>query len=322
MRIVFSGSIAFDYLMTFPGYFKDHILPDKLESLSLSFLTDSMTRHCGGTAPNIAYNHALLGGKATVLGTVGQDFGEYRAWLDSVGVDTGGIVEIKDEFTASFFANTDRSNAQIASFYPGAMAHAAQLTLADLPFTPDLVVISPDDPGAMRARVCECRELDVPYLYDPSQQIVRMELEDLHAGITGAHMLVVNDYEFGLIKEKLRLDEAAIADQGVIVGITRGEHGAVILAQGARHETPAIPPDEMRDPTGVGDAFRGGFLRGVAADLPWEMCGMVGALAATYCLEQVGTQNHTYTPPEFAERFRIHFDDKGALDMLLDQQKQ
>ena len=319
MRIVFSGSIAYDYLMTFPGYFKDHILPDELDSLSLSFLTDSMTRQRGGTAANSAYSYALLQGKGTVLGTAGHDFSKYRADLDSVGVDTSGIVEIADEFTASFFANTDLSNAQIASFYPGAMAHAAQLELSDLPFTPDLVVISPDDPGAMRARVCECHELNIPYLYDPSQQIVSLEPKDLYEGVIGAKMILTNAYEFSLIKKKLGLDEEGITDKCAVVGITHGKLGAVILAQGTRSETPAFPTENVRDPTGAGDAFRGGFLRGVALDLSWEMCGLVGALAATYCLEQVGTQNHSYTPPAFVERFRTHFDDEGVLDMLLEQ---
>ncbi len=316
MRIVFSGSIAFDYLMTFPGHFRDHILPDQLDSLSLSFLTDSMTRQRGGTAANSAYNYALLKGKATVLGTVGHDFTKYRAALDSIGVDTSGIVEISDEFTASFFANTDLSNAQIASFYPGAMAYAAQLKVSELPFTPDLVVISPDDPGAMRARVSECQELNIPYLYDPSQQIVSMESEDLYTGISGAHMILVNAYEFSLIEKKLDIDEKGIVELCAVLGITRGKQGAVIIAEGTRNETPAFPTKDVRDPTGAGDAFRGGFLRGVALDFSWEMCGLVGALAATYCLEQVGTQNHVYTPSAFADRFRIHFDDRGALDVL------
>jgi adenosine kinase len=319
MRIVFSGSIAYDYLMTFPGYFRDHIIPESLDSLSLSFLTDSMTRQQGGTAANGAYNYALLRGKATVLGTVGHDFDKYRAHLASVGVDTNEIVEIADEFTASFFANTDLSNAQIASFYPGAMAHAAQLKLSDLPFTPDLVVISPDDPGAMCARVRECHELNIPYLYDPSQQIVVMEPDDLHMGVVGAHMILLNAYEFSLVQRKLGVDEQRITDNCAVLGITRGEHGAVILAEGDRHDIPAVAPNELLDPTGAGDAFRAGFLRGMDLDLSWEMCGFVGALAATYCLEHVGTQNHVYTPAAFTDRFRIHFDDEGALDALLEE---
>lgn len=318
MQIVFSGSIAYDYLMTFPGHFKDHILPDKLESLSLSFLVDGMSRQRGGTAPNIAFNHALLGGHAAVLGVAGDDFSDYRLWLESVGVDTRGIREITDEFTASFFANTDRSNAQIASFYPGAMAHATSVSVSDLDFQPDLVVISPNDPETMRQRVSECQKLQIPYLYDPSQQIVSLDLNDLRTGIEGAYMVVVNDYEFGLVNDKLGLDVEDVIKRGTVLVVTRGDNGSVIHAGGNRHEIGIYPTDHPRDPTGQGDAFRGGFLRGVAERWPWTLCGLVGALAATYCLEHVGTQNHSYTREEFVARFRKRFDDNGVLDLIMD----
>jgi adenosine kinase len=168
MNIVLSGSVAFDYLMTFPGYFRDHILPDHLDSISLSFLVDSLVRERGGIAPNIAYSLALLGEHPRLFATVGEDFEEYRLWLESIGVDTSGARVIKGEHSASFFANIDRANAQIASFYPGAMAFASQLSLRDLEDPrPDLVVISPNDPHAMNCYVMECQELDIPYLYDP-----------------------------------------------------------------------------------------------------------------------------------------------------------
>ncbi|MCK5316135.1 MAG: carbohydrate kinase family protein, partial [Anaerolineales bacterium] len=202
MDIVLTGSVAFDYLMSFPGYFRDHILPEKLESISLSFLVDSMVRQRGGTAPNIAYTLALLGQRSHLFATVGEDFEEYRQWLDSKGVDTTWARVIPGVYTASFFCNTDRSNAQIASFYPGAMAHAAELSLRELEGNPpDLVVISPNDPEAMRKYVMECQELGYPYLYDPSQQIVRLDCDDLREGIEGALALFVNDYEFALIQK-------------------------------------------------------------------------------------------------------------------------
>ena len=316
MNIVFSGSIAFDHLMTFPGYFRDYIMSDNLESLSLSFLTDTKTVHRGGNAPNIAYNHVLLGGKATVLGTVGQDFYDYGTWLDSVGVDTTGIVEIQDEFTASFYATTDRNNAQIASFYPGAMSHSSKLNISNLDFRPDLVVISPDDPLAMRYRVQECQTMKIPYLYDPSQQIVRLENDDLYEGITSAYMIVLNSYEFSLLKDKINIDEATIVDTGAVLVITDGRHGSVIWSGDDCLEIPIFPEKEVCDPTGVGDALRGGFLRAHAAGLSLDLCGKVGALAATYCLEHVGTQNHSYTVSQFVERFRTHYDDEGVLDLL------
>ncbi len=317
MKIVFSGSIAYDYLMTFPGYFRDHILTDKLDSLSLSFLVDSLTRQRGGTAANIAFNHALLGGKAAVLGAVGADFSDYRVWLEDAGVDTDGIKEISGEFTASFFANTDRGNAQIASFYPGAMAQSVSVALTDLPYTPDLVMISPDDPEAMRQRVHECQHLKIPYIYDPSQQIVRLGPDQLREGIAGAHMLIVNDYEFGLIKDKIDLDVETVTGLGTALAVTKGEQGSTIYVNESRYTIGICPTDTARDPTGQGDAFRGGFLRGMAAGLPWILCGQIGALAATYCSEQVGTQNHKYSLEEFVSRFREVFDDDGALHVLL-----
>lgn len=317
MRIVFAGSIAYDYLMTFPGHFTEHILPERLESLSLSFLVDSMTRQRGGVAPNIAYNHALLGGKATILGAAGQDFDDYREWLEARGVDTSGVKQIEGVFTASFFATTDRSNNQIASFFPGAMARAAECRIADLNFRPELVVISPDDPAAMRAHVRECKELGIPYLYDPSQQIVRMDMDDLSDGISGADKLIVNEYEFSLIQDKLGLTQDDFVNRGTMLGVTRGEAGSQIFADGQAYSIPAFRPRAVMDPTGTGDAFRGGFLQGVAAGWAWNVCGMVGALSATYCLENVGTQNHSFTRAEFVRRFRTQFDDGGVLDALL-----
>jgi adenosine kinase len=317
MRIVFSGSIAYDYLMTFPGYFRDFIHPEKMESLSLSFLVDSLSRHYGGIAPNIAYSYALLGGKPVVLGTAGDDFDDYRQWLNSKGVDTSAVKQIPGVKTASFFANTDQANLQIASFYAGAMAYADQVTIADLPFRPDLVVISPDDPTAMRNRIRECAAAGIPYLYDPSQQLARVSVEDIREGVQNAKMIVVNDYEAHMIENRTGFTDADMVLGNKILVVTRGNEGATIYADGQRHDIPVFPEVTVVDPTGTGDAFRGGFLRGVALGLSWELNGRMGALAATYCLEQKGTQNHSFTPAEFVERFRTVFDDDGALNKLL-----
>lgn len=318
MNIVFSGSIAYDYLMTFPGYFKEFIHPEKMESLSLSFLVDSLTRHYGGIAPNIAYNYALLGGKAAVLGTAGDDFDDYRRWLESKGVDTRSVKQIAGVKTASFFANTDRANLQISSFFAGAMAHSGEVKVADLPFKPDLVVISPDDPGAMRDRIRECSAAGIPYLYDPSQQLARVDVEDIRQGVAGARLVVVNEYEAHLIQDRTGMTEADLCTGDRILVVTRGKSGATVHAEARRHDIPAFPEVQIADPTGTGDAFRGGFLRGVALGLSWELSGRMGALSATYCLEHKGTQNHSYTVREYVERFRTVFDDGRALDKLLD----
>ena len=317
MNILLTGSVAYDYLMTFPGYFRDHLLPDKLAQVSLSFLVDSLIKRRGGIAPNIAYTLALLGGRPRVMATVGEDFEDYRQWLESHGVDTAAMQVIPGVFTASFFANTDRANAQIASFYPGAMAYAAQLSFHTLPAPrPDLAVISPNDPGAMEQYIRECQELGIPYLYDPSQQLVRMAGPELRQGIEGAFALFVNDYESGLVEKMTGLTVADIQRYVRLLVITRGELGSTIYADGQEIQVPIVPAEKIVDPTGVGDAFRGGFLAGFSRGWDWATCGRMGALAATYCLEQAGTQSHAYTPAEFVARYRQHFDDHRLLDGL------
>jgi len=316
MNLVLTGSIAFDYLMSFPGRFRDHILADRLDRLSLSFLVDSLIRRRGGIAANIAYTLALLGEHPQVMAIVGQDFEEYRQWLDRHGVDTRAIRAIPDVFTASFFVTTDQANAQIASFYTGAMAHAGDLHFRDLDPPPDLAVISPNDPGAMAAYVEECGQLGIPFIYDPSQQIIRLEPDTLRLGIRACRALFCNDYEFGLITEKTGLTLDAILQQTDFLVITRGENGADVYSREETLHVPAVPPRVPADPTGVGDAFRGGFLKGYAHALSLERCGQLGALAATYCLEKEGTQGHAFTLGEFLARFRETFGGGDEIDRL------
>lgn len=329
MDILLSGSIAYDYLMTFPGQFNQHILPDHLHNISLSFLVDSMARQRGGIAPNIAYTLALLGQRPRLWATVGEDFTDYRQWLEQIGVDTSGARVIPGEYTASFFVTTDRTNAQIASFYPGAMAYSAQHSLKSLNGAlPDLMLISPNDPEAMKHYVVECQELGIPYVYDPSQQIVRLTAEELRQGIVGAHALFVNDYEYALVMKMTGITPADfLADKPAgdspvdrppkFMVVTRGADGADVYCGDETCHIPVAPVSQIVDPTGVGDAFRGGFLTGYALELDLETCGKMGALAAAYCLEQRGTQSHRFTPAEFVARFRQTFDDCGKLDVLL-----
>ncbi len=319
MTIVCTGSIAYDYLMTFPGYFRDQILPERLELISLSFLVDLMVRQRGGVAPNIAYTLALLGAaEPKVMGTVGVDFTDYRIWLDSQGVDTSWIKVIPEVFTASFFANTDKANAQISSFYSGAMAYAGTQSLKEMNSArPGLVIISPNDPKAMDRFVIECGELGIPYLYDPGQQVVRSDPSELHRGVIGANSLFVNDYEYDLLQKHTGLTPKDILSRVQYLVVTRGENGASVYTDSKEYTIPVVKPERTLDPTGVGDAFRAGFVRGVCLGLEWQTCGQIGALAATYVLEQKGTQNHHFTVPEFIERYRQNFDDQGALDALL-----
>jgi len=320
--IILAGSVAYDYLMKFPGRFTEHILPEKLQTISLSFLVESLIRQRGGVAPNIAYNMALLGGKARIFATVGEDFEDYNHWLNQQGVDTSLLRVISGVNTASFFANTDRDNNQIASFYPGAMGFAGELSFYDLDGQhPDIVVISPTDPGAMKKYVRECQELFIPYIYDPSQQIVRLPKEDLREGVEGARAMFVNEYEFSLLQNHTGLSAQDIRDQLEFLVVTLGAEGAEIFVGGEEIHIPAVPPKQIKDPTGVGDAFRGGFLTGYGQGWDIEMCGKLGALSAAYCLEAEGPQRQHYSIREYVDRFRIHFEDKGLLDELVGEEQ-
>jgi adenosine kinase len=276
-----------------------------------------MSKQRGGIAPNIAYTMALLGTKPRVMATVGEDFMDYRQWLESKGVDTSLMKVVPGEFTASFFATTDRVSAQIASFYPGAMAHSATQSLKDLDPKPDLVIVSPSAPDAMMKFPAECRELGIPYLYDPSQQVLRLEGNELARDMEGAQFLFCNDYEFGLISKKTGWSLDQMLEHVKVLVITRGKDGADLYVGGDAVHIPTVPEDEIVDPTGVGDAFRGGFLAGYSRGFDWKLCGEIGSLAAVYCLEQNGTQSHNYSRKDFVERFRRHFDDEGKLDALV-----
>lgn len=317
MKTIVTGSIAFDYLMSFPGKFSEALLAEQLHNVSLSFLVDSLKRQRGGTAPNIAYTLALLGGRPRILATAGQDFSEYRAWLEQHEIDTSTVVEIEDDYCASFFVNTDVDQNQIASFYTGAMAHARHLSFTEYAADADLAIISPNDPEAMRSYAMECKALDIPYIYDPSQQTIRLSGEDLCVGLEGCALLTVNEYEYSLIKEKTGLSEAEILERVGGLLVTKGVEGSRLTTRGEHYDIPAVPPRRVVEPTGAGDAFRGGLMRAIQLGLPWDIAGRMGALAATYVLEQLGTQNHFFTTAEFATRYRQHFDDDGALDALL-----
>jgi adenosine kinase len=313
MKIVVTGSIAYDYLMSFPGRFIEHFLPDHLERVSLSFLVDSMDKRRGGCAPNIAYTLALLGERPSILATAGEDFREYRDWLEAAGVDTSHVKQVAGKFTASFFCSTDRTNNQIASFYAGAMAHAGELSFRSVGDC-GLAIVAPNDPEAMVQYADECRTLGIRYIFDPGQQCARMSGTQLEEGVRGATIVVVNDYEYELLKQKTGLSEADIVAHTEALVVTRGEHGSSILTAEDRRDVPAVPPRRIVDPTGVGDAFRAGFMKGMAMRLPYAACAQIGSVAATYVLEHLGGQSHAYTRAEFEERYREHFGVLGKIE--------
>ena len=317
MGILVTGSIAYDYIMVFPGQFKDHILPDKMHILSVSFLVDSLKRVRGGTAANIAYNLALLGERPRIMGTVGHDFAEYRAWLEQHGIDTSAIVEIDHEFTASCFINTDLADNQITAFYAGAMAHAGELSIYNNGLSQaDLVIIAPNDPRAMERYAVECTELGIPYLYDPSMQAPRMTAAEFEVGCKGAQILIGNDYEFGMIAEKIGMREADLRRYVPVTVMTRGEAGALITVGDEEYDVPAAKPRAVVDPTGAGDAFRAGFVKGMQLGLPWPVVGRMAALSAVYAIEHAGTQQHSYTIDEYIARYAENFGAEPALERL------
>jgi adenosine kinase len=320
MDIVVTGSIAYDYLMRFPGKFTDHFITEQMHQVSLSFLVDEMTRHWGGVAANIAYSMALLGLKPKLMGTAGRDFPDYRQWLESVGVDCSTVQQIDDLFTASFFCNTDIENNQIASFYAGAMGRAGEYSLADAySATPDLVVISPNDPQAMSNLAQECRERGIKFVYDPSQQVPRLTGEELARDMSGAYVMVVNAYESEIISMKTGMSFQEINRQVDILVITQGARGSHIYVNGDVSTIEAFPTDNIVDPTGVGDAFRAGFIYGLVSGWPHELSAQVGSLCAAYVLEQVGTQSHRYSTEQFVQRFRTQYEDHGRLNKLINQ---
>ena len=309
MKLIVTGSIAFDYLMSFPGKFTEHLLPEHMQRVSLSFLVDTMDKRRGGCAPTLAYTLALLGERPHLMATAGQDFTDYGAWLTAAGVDTSLVKVIGNKFTASFFCSTDEANNQIASFYTGAMANAGELSFrtVDGVAADGLVIISPNDPEAMVQYAEECSTMGIKYIWDPGQQCARMDGAQLKDGIVGAHIVICNDYEFELIRQKTGMQEADVLAVASTLIITRGEHGSTVITRDSRIDVPAVPPDRIVDPTGVGDAFRGGLMKGIASGRSLEVSAKMGSVAATWALEHLGGTSHAYTWPEFVQRYEAHF---------------
>jgi adenosine kinase len=306
MKLVVTGSIAFDYLMSFPGKFTEHFLPEHMQRVSLSFLVDTMDKRRGGCAPNVAYTLALLGERPLLMATAGEDFGEYRQWLEAAGVDTSHVKQIAGKFCASFFCSTDEANNQIASFYTGAMADAGQLSFRSVRDC-GLAIVSPNDPGAMVQYAEECRTLGIRFIFDPGQQCARMSGDELRDGVRGATILIVNDYELELLRSKTGWSESDLIEQTAALIVTRGEHGSSVITRGGRHDVAAVKPHRIVDPTGVGDAYRGGLMKGIAMGLPYHVAARLGSVAATYALEHLGGQSHSYTWAEFVARYQDHF---------------
>jgi adenosine kinase len=293
--------------MDFPGYFKDHILPEKVHMLSVSFLVETMKKQHGGAGANVAYNLALMGDRPLLVGAVGTDFDEYRVWLEKAGVDTSGVHVVDGEFTAGAFITTDLDNNQITGFYPGAMREAGGFSLDDHDGGIELVVITPDAPAAMAHYPGECRRLGIPYVFCPGQQTVSLSPEQLVDAVTGARCVIGNDYEMELIADKTGHTVDGLLDLAEIVVTTLGDEGSRIATGDGVTEIGIVPHERISDPTGAGDAYLAGLAWGLARDAAPADYGRVAALSASYAILHYGTQAHSYTLAEFAAAFEAHF---------------
>lgn len=311
-EILVTGSVAFDQIMDFEGDFKDHILPDKLHTINLSFLVKEMKKQRGGCAANISYSLTLLGERPRILAAVGADSEEYRDWLRDQGVDLAGLKVFEDDVTACCFITTDRADNQITGFHPGAMGRAKELSVIEEVGRgnprPSYCIVAPDDPEAMVRHCREARQAGVPLIFDPSFQVIAMEGETLRESAKGAHAVILNDYEFAVFKDKTGLDDAGVLELAEMWVVTLGEKGSEItLAGGEKIEVPSAKPKAVVDPTGAGDAFRAGFLAGLVQGQELSVCGRMGSVASAYAIENYGTQQHHYSREEFTARYRENF---------------
>ncbi len=308
MTIAVTGSIATDHLMRFPGRFSEQLLAEHLQKVSLSFLVNDLVVHRGGVAGNMAYAIGVLGGDAALVGAAGLDFDEYRAWLEAAGVDCTSVRVSRTAHTARFMCTTDEDMAQIASFYPGAMSEARNISLVDVVKSsgaPELVIVGANDPDAMFRHTEECRELGLPFAADPSQQLARLSGDQIRALIGGAEILFTNDYEWDLLLSKSGWTEADVMGQIGLRVTTVGAKGVdVVQPDGTTLHVDVVPETSQTDPTGVGDAFRAGFLTGRSAGLSLERAAQLGSLVAVLVLESTGTQNWAWNRDAGIERLR------------------
>jgi adenosine kinase len=298
VTIAVTGSIATDHLMRFPGRFSEQLLADHLQKVSLSFLVDDLVIHRGGVAGNMAFAMGVLGGSPTLVGAVGTDFDDYRNWLTSHGVNRDNVRISDSAYTARFVCTTDEGMAQIASFYPGAMSEARDIRLADVVSrtgTPELVIVGANDPEAMFLHTEECRKLGLAFAADPSQQLARLSGEEIRKLIDGATYLFTNDYEWDLLLQKSGWSEAQVMSQIQLRVTTLGEKGVDIVGRdGTFVHVDVVPETHKDDPTGIGDAFRAGFLAGRSAGLSLERSAQLASMVATLVLEAPGPQEWSW----------------------------
>ena len=340
--ILVSGSLAYDYIMNFPGYFRDHLLPEKLHEISVSFCINKMERNFGGTAGNIAYNLALLGEQPTTLASVGNDFGEYARWFKSIGVahesarksaralarysknciDLSRVQTVSTLPTAGAYIMTDQADSQITGFYPGAMNEECRMKNAEFLKKAKIAIVAPGNLDDIRSLVNMYKKYRVPYIFDPGQVITALSAQDLRKGIDGAKVFISNDYELAMVLKKTGWKKDDVLKRVEVLVTTLGEKGSVIelgvAAERPRrrvlsHATPRvyrIPPAKAKnvsDPTGAGDAYRAGFIKGLLLGLPYDKVGKLASTVAAYTVETYGTQTHTFSWRSVMRRYRENF---------------
>jgi adenosine kinase len=306
MSALICGSMAYDTIMVFHDHFKNHILPDQVHILNVSFLVPDMRREFGGCAGNIAYNLKLLGGEGKPMATVGADFRPYAEWMDSVGISREHIREIDGSYTAQAYITTDQDDNQITAFHPGAMNSAHELKVSDARDC-TLGIVSPDGRQGMIDHAEQFAEKGIPFIFDPGQGMPLFDGDSLTRFVEQATWLAFNDYEAKLMEERTGLTPQQMAERTEAVIVTRGGEGSSIYTRDRVHEIPAAPVSDLQDPTGCGDAYRAGLLYGLMNDMEWDVTGRIAALMGAIKIEQAGTQNHSFTRDEFDERFKTAF---------------
>jgi adenosine kinase len=306
MNILVSGSLAYDKIMTYPGRFSDHILPDKIHTLSVSFVTESLSEHFGGTAGSIAYNLAMLGETPTVLAAAGNDFGPYRDWLERAGVELGLVRIVPESPTTFATIMTDRGDNQITALYLGTMAESCGVDAKQLP-PAALAIIAPGNLQDMQRFPAIYRTKGIPFIFDPGQQVPALSADDLKNGIEGSKALTVNDYELSLITEKTGWDENEIVKHTEILAVTLGEKGSRIRTAEKTFEIPCAKTGKVLDPTGAGDAYRGGFIKGLISDWRLDIVGRFAGIISAYAIEAHGPQGHHFTFHEARVRYAENF---------------
>ncbi|MFH1137284.1 MAG: carbohydrate kinase family protein [Pseudomonadota bacterium] len=307
MQIFISGSLAYDRIMDFPGKFVDHILPDKVHLLNVCFMVDGLTEKFGGTAGNIAHTLALLDEKPLILAACGRDFDRYRVRLQELGLSLAGVRCVEDELTAGAYITTDKTDNQITAFNPGAMKYPSKYEFDGLDPRQALAIVSPGSLEDMAVYPEFFRKKGAPFIFDPGQSIPALGGEGLRNGIRGSEILISNDYELEMITQASGWDQSTILENTKAIVTTLGEHGSLVLTRQGKIDIPAAAPTRVLDPTGAGDAYRAGMIKGLALGLDLPAACRVGAVSAVYAVENYGTQEHRFTPAEFRARYGDNF---------------